>query len=133
MTLTLAVYLIVAASAAVFLVACAWRAAVFARAPLHLRWELYPVPHEPPERASYGGSYLEHSEWWRHPRVSHLAGELRFMVPEILFLHALRTHNRPLWYRSFPFHFGLYLLAASMALLVLAAIASPGHFAALAP
>ena len=33
------------------------------------------------------------------------------MVPEMLFLHGLRTFNRSLWYRSFPFHFGLYLLA----------------------
>jgi hypothetical protein len=29
------------------------------------------------------------------------------MVPEILFLVALRAHNRQLWTRSFPFHFGL--------------------------
>ena len=72
------------------------------------------MPHESPERAAHGGSYFEQSEWWRHPRVSHLAGELRFMVPEILFLHALRTHNRSLWYRSFPFHFGLYLLGGTI-------------------
>ncbi|MCK7479040.1 MAG: hypothetical protein M0C28_18015 [Candidatus Moduliflexus flocculans] len=29
--------------------------------PLHLRWELYPVPHEAPERAAHGGSYFEQS------------------------------------------------------------------------
>jgi nitrate reductase gamma subunit len=115
--LTLVVYLVVAMAAIVFVSACAWRAAVFARSPLHLRWELYPVPHESPERAAHGGSYLEQSEWWRLPRRTRLAGELRFMVPEILFLQALRTHNRPLWYRSFPFHFGLYLLGASVGIL----------------
>ncbi len=35
------------------------------------------------------------------------------MVPEILFLVALREHNRKLWTWSFPFHFGLYLVAAA--------------------
>ena len=35
------------------------------------------------------------------------------MVPEILFLKALREHNPALWRRSFPFHFGLYLLAGA--------------------
>src|SRR5512140_149188 len=84
--------------------------------PLHLRWEVYPVPHEAPERVAHGGSYFEQGEWWRQPRKRHLFGERRVMVPEILFLHALRQHNRPLWYRSFPFHFGLYLLAGSTAI-----------------
>jgi nitrate reductase gamma subunit len=101
----------------VFVVASISRAIRFARSPLHLRWELYPVPHETPERVRHGGSYLEQSEWWQKPRRPNLAGELRFMVPEMLFLHALRTFNKPLWYRSFPFHFGLYLLAGTAGLL----------------
>jgi len=122
---TLAVYLATAVSAVVFIAACVWRVVLFARSPLHLRWELYPVPHEAPERVAHGGSYFEQSEWWRHAPVSNLAGELAFMVPEMLFLHALRTFNRPLWYRSFPFHFGLYLLAGSLALLAGSVIAAP--------
>jgi len=88
-----------------------------ARAPMHLRWELYPVPHEAPERARHGGSRFEESDWWQKPQRRHLAGELKAMLPEMLFLAALREHNRALWYRSFPFHFGLYLLAAAAALL----------------
>jgi nitrate reductase gamma subunit len=119
---TLAVYFIVALAAAVFAAACAWRAIFFARSPLHLRWELYPVPHEAPERASHGGSFFEQSEWWRQPRQPNLAGELRFMVPEMLFLRALWAHNRPLWYRSFPFHFGLYLLAGTLGLVFAGAV-----------
>ncbi len=89
-----------------------------ARAPMHLRWELYPVPHEAPERARHGGSRFEESDWWHKPQRRHLAGELKAMLPEMLFLAALREHNRALWYRSFPFHFGLYLLAAAAAALV---------------
>ncbi len=129
--MTLVVYLVVSAAAIVFVAASVARAVQYARAPLHLRWELYPVPHEAPERVAHGGSYLEESEWWRSPRKRHLLGELRVMVPEILFLHALRTHNRSLWYRSFPFHFGLYVLAATVAVVFLAAAAM--HLAPNAP
>ena len=120
--MTLVVYSVVSAAALVFVLATLARAVQYARAPLHLRWEVYPVPHEAPERVAHGGSYFEQGEWWRQPRKRHLLGELRVMVPEILFLHALRTHNRPLWYRSFPFHFGLYLLAGTTALVFGAAL-----------
>jgi nitrate reductase gamma subunit len=72
----------------------------------------------------HGGSYLETSEWWTVPRHFSLAGELRLMIPEMLFLKGLRDSNRPLWYRSFPFHFGLYLMAGSVTLLVLTALVS---------
>ncbi len=122
--MTLAVYLVLAAAAVVFVAACGWRAMLFARAPIHLRWELYPVPHEAPERVAHGGSYFETGEWWRQAPSSNFAGELKFMVPEMLFLHALHTHNRPLWYRSFPFHFGLYLLFGSLGLLLGSVIAA---------
>jgi nitrate reductase gamma subunit len=119
---TVLVYAVVCASALVFVAASLARAVQYARAPLHLRWEVYPVPHEAPDRVAHGGSYFEQGEWWRERRKTHLAGELRVMVPEILFLHALRKHNRPLWYRSFPFHFGLYLLFGTAAWLLAAAM-----------
>jgi nitrate reductase gamma subunit len=119
---TVLVYGVVCASALVFVAASIARAVQYARAPLHLRWEVYPVPHEAPDRVAHGGSYFERSEWWREPRKTHLAGTLRVMAPEILFLHALRTYNRPLWYRSFPFHFGLYLLFGTATLLFTAAL-----------
>jgi nitrate reductase gamma subunit len=121
-SVTLVVYSVVSAAVLVFIGVSVARAIRFARSPLHLRWELYPVPHEAPERVEHGGSYLEQSEWWRQPRRKHLAGEVRFMVPEMLFLRALWTFNRPLWYRSFPFHFGLYLLAGTCALLFSTAV-----------
>lgn len=120
--MTAAAYLVVCASVLVFFAAATVRAVRFARCPVHLRWELYPVPHEAPERAGHGGSYFEQGEWWRFPRQTSLAGELRFMVPEILFLRALHERNRPLWYRSFPFHFGLYLLAGTAAVVFSAAV-----------
>jgi len=110
-------------SAAVFLGAVVWRAVKIARLPIHLRWELYPVAHEK-GKASYGGSYLEEPDWWTKPRQSSLLGELKVMIPEILLLAGVWEHNRKHWLRSFPFHFGLYLLAGLIVLLAAGGIAT---------
>lgn len=110
------------ASIVVFVAAIALRALKIARLPLHLRWELYPVAHEK-GRANYGGSYLEEVDWWTKPRESSLIGELKVMIPEIVLLAGVWEHNRKHWLRSFPFHFGLYLLAALIVLLLAGGIA----------
>jgi nitrate reductase gamma subunit len=102
-----------------FVFACIARFMMWSKMPMHMRWELYPVAHEGGGKASYGGSYLEETEWWSKKREVSLIGELKVMVPEILFLVALREHNRKLWTRSFPFHFGLYLVGGATALLIL--------------
>lgn len=122
--MTTAVFVILCASAVVFVVATAVRAVQYARAPLHLRWELYPVPHEAPDRAAHGGSYFEESDWWTKQGHFNLAGELRAMFTEMLFLKALREFNLRLWWRSFPFHFGLYLLIGTAVLLLATAAAT---------
>jgi nitrate reductase gamma subunit len=96
-------------AAGIFIIAVIARTIMWAKMPLHLRWELYPVAHEA-GRAQYGGSYLEESEWWTKPRETSLWGDLKMMVPEIVFLVALKEHNPKLWVRSYPFHFGLYLM-----------------------
>jgi len=116
------VYLALYAGAAVFVVATIARAWMYARAPLHLRWELYPVPHEDPAKVKHGGSYFEDKDWWTRKHSYNLAGELAVMVPEMLFMKALHEFNRKLWYRSFPFHFGLYLLIGACGLLFVAAL-----------
>ncbi len=119
--MTVFVYAAIVFGVLAFAVGTAARAVQYARQPMHLRWELYPVPHERADRAAHGGSYFEQSEWWRQPRQRNLRGELAAMLPEMLRLKALREFNRGLWYRSFPFHLGLYLLAAAaVALLALA-------------
>jgi nitrate reductase gamma subunit len=89
--------------------------------PVHLRWELAPVPHEK-SRASYGGSYLEEFEWWTKPREKSLINEAFYMFQEIVFLKGVWERNRPLWLWSFPFHFGLYLLVGMVGCLVLASL-----------
>ena len=111
---------------AVFFVAAVLRTVRIARLPVHLRWELAPVPKEK-TRGRYGGSYLEAYEWWKQPREESVVAELLYMLEEILFLKALWKHQRRLWWWSFPFHVGLYLLAVAVGLtLVEGALAAAG-------
>ncbi len=105
----------------IFIVVLLSRVIRIASAPVHLRWELYPVPHEK-GRAHYGGSRLEEVDWWTKKQHKDHLGELKVMVPEILFLKGVLDHNKDLWYGTFPFHFGLYLLMGNMALLAIAAV-----------
>ena len=93
------------------------------RLPVHLRWEVYPVPHEK-GRAHYGGSYLEEHEWWTKTRQTSKLAELKVMLPEIILLAGVWEHNRKHWFRSFPFHFGLYLLAGLIVLLAMGGVAT---------
>lgn len=92
-----------------------------AKMPIHLRWELAPVPHEK-GKSHYGGSYFEEYEWWTKPREKSLVSELIYMFKEIVFLKGVWENNRRLWWFSFPFHSGLYLLVVSAALLVIGSI-----------
>jgi len=117
----LLLYILVYICMAVFVIAVIARFIMWARMPFHLRWELYPIPHER-GRASYGGSYLEETDWWKKPRETSLWGELKAMIPEILFLVALREHNRKMWRSSFPFHFGIYFVITSAFLMIARAV-----------
>ena len=136
--MTLGIYLCIYTGLFIFLAGCVRRVIQYARTPIHLRWELYPVPHEEPGRAAHGGSYFEGSDWWTQPRHFNFSGELRAMVPEIVFLKGLWEFNRKLWYASFLFHFGLYCTIASLVLVIAQVIMSAavagwaGSFGALA-
>jgi nitrate reductase gamma subunit len=90
--------------------------------PLHVRWEIYPVQHETNARVSYGGSYMEEVNWWNNEHKSSRLNGFKYMVPEILFLRGVWKGNRSLWWLTFPFHFGLYLLLATFGLMVLYAL-----------
>lgn len=100
-----------------FLMAVIIKTAKIARMPIHLRWDLYPVPHEK-GRGAYGGSYFEEIDWWTKPKDFSLFNEWKEMSKEILFIQSLYHHNRPLWLFSFPFHFGMYCLIAHGVLLL---------------
>ncbi len=114
--------LITYASLAVFVIAVAVKVYKIKSQPLHLRWEIYPVAHEK-ERLKHGGSYFEELDWWTKPRETSFINMLSRMIPEMVFIKALWENNRPLWFRSFPFHFGLYMLAGLIGLLVLGVFA----------
>jgi nitrate reductase gamma subunit len=104
----------------VFVVGCAWRAWRYVRAPVHLRWDLYPVAHDP--RRDHGGSHLEEKEWWTRPVTTSPLGEIEVMAEEIVLLKGVFRLNRRVWWGSLPFHWGLYLMAATTALLILASL-----------
>lgn len=105
----------------VFVVATAARIRKYASAPVHLRWELYPVTAD--RHKKYGGSYYEEMEWWKKLPKKNLFHELLAMGEEILFLKGVYEHNRPLWFFSYPFHLGLYILVGLIGLLVVGGLA----------
>jgi nitrate reductase gamma subunit len=107
----------------VFVLGCTWRAYRYASAPEHLRWDLYPVAHEP---NTHGGSYLEEKDWWTKPRHTSLVGEAVFMGEEIFFLKGVWKNNRTLWWGSMPFHWGLYLMVLTTLGLMAAALGLGG-------
>jgi len=88
---------------------------------MHLRWDLYPIPHEK-GKSEYGGSYFEELDWWKKPAEVSVSNELKEMGKEIFFIQSMYHNNRPLWIFSFPFHFGLYLLVLLVLLVFLGAI-----------
>ncbi|MEN8163047.1 MAG: respiratory nitrate reductase subunit gamma [Acidobacteriota bacterium] len=95
----------------VFTGGCLVRAFKYATAPVHLRWDLYPVAHEPGR--DHGGSYLEEKEWWTKKREKDHLAEILAMAAEILLLKGVWENNRRLWWASFPFHWGLYILVGT--------------------
>jgi nitrate reductase gamma subunit len=106
---------------AVFLIVTVYRTIAIARLPVHLRWELAPIPHEK-GKMKWGGSYLEDYEWWRkQPKRSWLA-PLKYMAIEILSLRGVWRHNLKLWPLTFAFHTGIYLVFAMLLLIILNAI-----------
>lgn len=121
-TLTAAAYLAIYFGLLIFVAGCLRRIRQYTRTPLHLRWELYPVPHEGPYRAAYGGSYFEAQGWWRKPQVADRGYEWRVMAEEILLMKSLREFNRRLWIPSFMFHSGLYLAIAAAGLAAVAGV-----------
>lgn len=111
------------ASGVVFILAFARKLLKYFLMPMHVRWELYPVPHE---GKPWGGSFFEEVDHWKKTRHKDYAAQYAFMIPEILFIRALHEDNRPLWYWSFPFHLGLYLCIGGLVFLTIGAILQIG-------
>jgi nitrate reductase gamma subunit len=105
---------------ALFVVGSLSRGLKYARTPEHLRWDLYPVAHEP--RRDHGGSYLEEKDWWAKPRETSKIGEAVAMGEEIFLLRGVWVNNRKLWWGSMLFHWGLYLMILTTVGLVVGAL-----------
>jgi len=78
------------------------------RMPIHLRWELYPVPHE--KGYKYGGSYLEELEWWTKPREKSRMRSILFLIKKYLSFSEYFRRNRSYWFGLYPWHIGFYLI-----------------------
>ena len=65
---------------------------------------------------------MEGSEWWTKPRhIEHL-GDIMGIFKEVLLLEATFKHNHALWFRTYPFHFGLYMLMGGTIILAITVI-----------
>ena len=95
------------------------RFVMWARLPMHVRWELYPIPNGPADKARYGGSFMEEADWWKKTHKTSPLGAVKATLPEVLLLSSVKAHNRQLWLRTYPFHLGLYLAGAATGLALL--------------
>ncbi len=112
-------------SAAVFVGVSAWKIARFARMPLNVRWEVYPVPHESKAKRRYGGSYMEEVDWATAKRTSSPFPAYLEIALEVATLKRVREHNGyGVWPLSLAMHWGLYLYVVWLFLLVLGGVAN---------
>lgn len=123
--MTALIYIVTYCALALFAIGCLRRAGQYAKLPVHLRWELYPVPHEPSPRAVHGGSYFEESEWWTKPRRLNRIRELVVMAHEIFLLETVRKAKPSLWWRSQLFHSGVFLVIAAIVCDLAGGLAAP--------
>lgn len=115
-------YIVAYTCIVIFWATVIFRSAVYLSRPLHFRWGLYPVAHGKKSQVKHGGSYLEEYEWWRNKQKPSVMGSFPALIAEFFLLHNTFRNNRALWYRTYPFHFGLYALAGTVCLAMFAAI-----------
>jgi nitrate reductase gamma subunit len=101
----------------IFLVVAVYRILAMRRLPVHLRWELAPIPHVK-GKGGYGGSYLEEYEWWRQPRRRSRIAPVVYMLQEIFLMRGIWKNNRSLWPFSLLLHAGIYLFVITLFLLI---------------
>jgi nitrate reductase gamma subunit len=120
MELIMWLYILVYLSVFLFAFGVARKIVKYSRMPIHLRWEIYPIAHESGHKS--GGSYMEDLDWQERLERKSLYGELIYMAREILLFTKCYRNNRALWYLTYPFHLGLFLLIIWSTLLIAAAI-----------
>ncbi len=98
-----------------------YRVMKYMRMPAHLRWELYPVPHD--EGSKYGGSYLEKLDWWTKPQEKSFGKGVLFILKDYLTFFQYFKLNRAYWVVLYMWHVGFYLIVAFHGLVAIGAIA----------
>ncbi|RPF42523.1 nitrate reductase gamma subunit [Thermodesulfitimonas autotrophica] len=102
---------------AVFVFMVIYRFIKFNSMPLHLRWELYPLPLEP--KHHHGGSYMEEVDYVRKPRHHIRINGILDMASEVFLLKKVKEYNKyGMWPFSFCMHWGIYLMCFWAVLLV---------------
>lgn len=119
--MTILFYLLAYAAIVAFVALVFLKVRCYLKDPVHVRWELYPVAHEG-KKVAYGGSFMEETDWWTKARHIDHMGDIMALVKEVLFLHATFEHNLKLWFRTYPFHFGMYMLMGGIFIMLFAAI-----------
>lgn len=108
-----------------FVVLTAVKAWKYAHLPVHSRVELYPVPKEGDGRGKYGGSYFEEEDWWEKPRRLDPVYEVVDIMQEMLLISKLFKHQRSLWWASYAFHLGIYVMFGWSLLLLVTVFWNP--------
>jgi nitrate reductase gamma subunit len=98
----------------------------YIRLPIHLRWELYPVIHEP--RYRYGGSRMEELDGHSRARQGGLIRSILYLLKEYVSLSEYYKKQKVYWSVIYPWHIGFiliitfHILAFFGALLLLAGV-----------
>ncbi|HIW76850.1 respiratory nitrate reductase subunit gamma [Gordonibacter sp.] len=111
-----------------FIILTAVKAWKYAHLSVHSRVELYPVPKEGGGRGKYGGSYFEEEDWWEKPRKLDSVYEVIDIMKEMLLISKLFTHQRSLWWASYAFHLGIYVMFGWSLLLLISVFWAPEFF-----
>ncbi|OGN91187.1 MAG: hypothetical protein A2Z70_00715 [Chloroflexi bacterium RBG_13_48_17] len=116
----LALQIFIIASYLYIVCAYSYRLIKYIRMPVHLRWEIYPVPHE--KGSKYGGSYFEELEWWKKTERKSTLKDIVYMIKDYFFFVQYFSRNRKYWFVLYPWHVSFYLIVAFHVLIAFSAL-----------
>jgi len=90
------------------IIAYTYKVSKIVRMPLHLRWELNPVPHEGGYK--YGGSYFEELDWWTKIQEKNTLRGVLYLLKEYFLFKGYFLKKRSYWVSLYPWHIGFYLI-----------------------
>jgi nitrate reductase gamma subunit len=94
-----------------------WRR--YSRMPLHLRWDLHPLPEEGIQLKTDGKS---------PGKLAIAVAEIRFALREGLLFEQCFKSNRSIWYATYPFHLGVFLSVLWSILLFISSVSGIGDW-----